>query len=783
MGSVHLDRVTKRYPSERRSRVALGALLPKYVHQGNSALQEIDLTISPGEILGIIGPNGAGKSTLLRLLAGITEPSVGSVHVYGSVASMIELGLGFHPELTGWENINCSAALLGLDRTRRRQRAGEIADFSGVAGSLDRPLRTFSAGMAARLGFAVATHVDADILVVDEVLAVGDREFQEQCVKRMLALNAAGRTVVVVSHEMPLVALTCKRSIQLREGRIVDEGPTNEVVERYLTTAQSRHRRSPDPPAVISSCELDQTAIEPWDPIGVSIDVEVRDASRRLGVGIDLVYPTLDPNHVFFSDFARLPRLDRGEHKLHGRSDPYPGTTGRVRVIASVVDESAQRLADGAECDFTINSDQIGTRPLLAVEPAWTVTPVESAGRRDEAVELHVEKDPIARMRGVKKAFPAGDTSSIRSAVPGPWPRWLPTSRIEALRGVDLDIGQGSTLGIIGPNGAGKSTVLRILAGVTDCDRGLLEIKGRVIPVLDLGLGFRPELAGLENARISLKLLGLGRQERVNALSAAVEFAELDEALVQPVRTYSSGTVARLGFALASHADPDLLLLDETLAVGDERFRHKAMQRVRELSERGTAVVFVSHDMALVEAVCKRVVLLDGGRVMADGPAAKVVERHSGHGWAGGRSGHAGVRLDHLELERHHIPAGDSLTMTGELQVLERSPHVRIELSFRALSDGTPPADLNEARSRTIYEATVEDSNGITNHPGTYRFRADVDRVAIEGEIEVVVAAIDERDGLTVSECWRAATIGRPPDSGVVGPHLDFSWTVDAKSL
>ena len=197
------------------------------------ALQDINLEIEQGEILGIIGRNGAGKSTLLKILSRVTAPTKGNILVRGRIASLLEVGTGFHPELNGEENIHLNAALLGLKRAYVRRKLPEITAFAGIGEFLDLPVKRYSSGMFVRLAFAVAAHVDCDVLLVDEVLAVGDEGFREKCLRRMEELAASGRTVVVVSHDMEVIGRFCTRALLLDRGRLVHDGPVAEGIARY----------------------------------------------------------------------------------------------------------------------------------------------------------------------------------------------------------------------------------------------------------------------------------------------------------------------------------------------------------------------------------------------------------------------------------------------------------------------------------------------------------------------------------------------------------------------
>ncbi|MBA2246058.1 MAG: ABC transporter ATP-binding protein, partial [Gemmatimonadetes bacterium] len=198
------------------------------------ALRDLSFTLREGEVLGIIGRNGAGKSTLLKILTRVTEPTTGYADVWGRVGSLLEVGTGFHPELTGRDNVYLNGAILGMDRPYIRSRFEEIVEFAGIGAFIDTPVKRYSSGMYVRLAFAVAAHLEPEILIVDEVLAVGDAEFQQRCLAKMDDVAHGGRTVLFVSHNLPSVQRLCPRSIMLHGGRILADGPSTDVINRYL---------------------------------------------------------------------------------------------------------------------------------------------------------------------------------------------------------------------------------------------------------------------------------------------------------------------------------------------------------------------------------------------------------------------------------------------------------------------------------------------------------------------------------------------------------------------
>jgi lipopolysaccharide transport system ATP-binding protein len=213
------------------------------------ALRDVSFEVHEGDVVGVIGRNGSGKSTLLKVLSRITEPTVGSALLHGRVGSLLEVGTGFHPELTGRENVFMSGAVLGMRRTEIIRKFDEIVDFAGIDQFLDTPVKRYSSGMQVRLGFAVAAHLDPEILFIDEVLAVGDAEFQKKCLGKMSDLGRGGRTILFVSHSMPAMLRLCERAILLDHGGVLAAGPTHDVIRTYLESdiGRTSERRWDDP--------------------------------------------------------------------------------------------------------------------------------------------------------------------------------------------------------------------------------------------------------------------------------------------------------------------------------------------------------------------------------------------------------------------------------------------------------------------------------------------------------------------------------------------------------
>ncbi|HXP39009.1 MAG TPA: polysaccharide ABC transporter ATP-binding protein [Candidatus Acidoferrales bacterium] len=197
------------------------------------ALHNVSFQVRQGEALGIVGHNGAGKTTILKILSSITTPTSGEITVRGRMAALVEVGSGFHPELTGRENINLHGAMLGMRRSEIRQKLDSIIEFSGVGQYIDVPVKRYSSGMYVRLGFSIAAHLNPDILLLDEVLAVGDAAFQAKCLDRLAELRRTGRTVVFISHDLAAVYRLCDRAILMDHGRVVADGPPRQVIDEY----------------------------------------------------------------------------------------------------------------------------------------------------------------------------------------------------------------------------------------------------------------------------------------------------------------------------------------------------------------------------------------------------------------------------------------------------------------------------------------------------------------------------------------------------------------------
>lgn len=273
---------------------------PAKVREDFWALRDINFSVSEGEVLGVIGRNGAGKSTLLKILSRITEPSEGEVRMRGRVASLLEVGTGFHKELTGRENVYLNGAILGMSRAEINARFNDIVEFAGVEQFIDTPVKRYSSGMTVRLAFAVAANLEPEILLIDEVLAVGDADFQKRCIGKMSEVARGGRTILFVSHNMAAVENLCTRAVLLQQGRLVMTGDVDTVIAAYSEAAESFNQTDvTNHPSRVTGVEgafrhfevRDEAGNPTWQlPLGGSatfiVELEAADAHRDIIVAM-----------------------------------------------------------------------------------------------------------------------------------------------------------------------------------------------------------------------------------------------------------------------------------------------------------------------------------------------------------------------------------------------------------------------------------------------------------------------------------------------------------------
>lgn len=368
-------------------------------HRPFHALKNVSFELPAGRSLGLIGENGAGKSTLLKIAAGTTRPTSGSIERSGVVASILELGMGFHPEFTGRENARMNAALLGLNAGEIRRRLPKIQDFAELGEFFDRPVRTYSSGMALRLAFAVATHADADVLIVDEALAVGDGYFQKKSVDRITDFQKRGGTLLFCSHALYYVALLCDHAIWLKQGEVAAAGPAVTVVRAYETFLQQKERErvgaegAPHPGMAVAGTEGRRPAR--------FTEVFVHDGSgfprAEFGSGetvaVDLAFETDDPTLAFhlrvgadredgvqaFAVDTRAeafaPLTGRHAYRLRLVLPELPIAQGDFRLYAFLGDETALHLHDlkVLQPGFTVVSPDYAVG-IVRPRHFWTVT-------------------------------------------------------------------------------------------------------------------------------------------------------------------------------------------------------------------------------------------------------------------------------------------------------------------------------------------------------------------------------------------------------------------------
>jgi teichoic acid transport system ATP-binding protein len=460
-------------------------LFPRRKEKEFWALRDVDLAGYGGDIIGIIGANGAGKTTLCRILSGLLRPDEGRVSVEGQVSALLSLDAGFNDQLSGRDNIFLKGMMIGLTRRQVRDVFTEIVEFSGIARFIDEPLKHYSMGMKARLGFSIAAAIEPDLLLLDEVLGAGDFEFSEKAAQRMQQLIAKTKVAIVVTHQLDFAERYCNRLIWLSRGRIVAQGTPSEVAQRYKDSVSVPARR----------------------PV----------------------------------DFRH------------------------------------------------------------------TKTP-----KRDSRV---------AEVSGLGIQFALYHRRSIR---------FRRSSGFWALQDISFAVNEGEIVGIIGRNGAGKTTLCKVLSGILEPDRGKVRVDGETTALVTYGMGFNNQLTGRDNIYLNGMMLGISRKRLAHLSPAIVEFSDLGNFVDEPVKKYSRGMRARLGFSIAAAIRPDVLVIDEALTVGDLEFYERATAKIQQLIAEAKAVVIVTHNLAFVENICTRALWLDRGTLRFDGSPREAVSAYTG---------------------------------------------------------------------------------------------------------------------------------------------------------
>lgn len=441
-------------------------------------LKKVDFNGYQGEVLGIIGSNGSGKTTLCKVISGILHPDEGAISVDGKVSALFSLGMGFNKELTGRENVYLNGMMLGIDKAQIKIFIDEIIEFSGVGEFIDQPMKYYSSGMKARLGFSVAAHLEPEVLILDEALNTGDKEFSEKAAAKMKELVKKAKMVLLVTHSLGFAEKNCDRLIWLEKGEVKEIGNPSEVIQHYKDAQPVRKPRS----------------------------------AKKL-------------------DFKKT---------------------------QSIITDNT-----------VINAENISISYKLKRKEFW------------------------------------------------------------ALKNVSFNIKEGEVVGIIGHNGAGKSTLCKVLTRILAPDEGNVVINGETSALLSYGTGFNSQLSGVDNIFLNGMLLGMPLDKVRANIDTITDFSELGRRINQPVKQYSSGMKARLGFSIAATLKPDIFIIDEALSTGDIAFKQKASEKIQEMIESAKAVIIVSHSMKFVENVCTRAIWFEKGEKVFDGDPTEAVKKYN----------------------------------------------------------------------------------------------------------------------------------------------------------
>ncbi len=397
--AVRAENVTKHYDVYKRPADRLIEMITRRRrHATFPALEDVSFDVERGETAGIIGQNGAGKSTLLKLLCGVTAPTRGTITSRGTIASILELGTGFHPEFSGRDNAALNAAILGLTADEVKRRLPSILDFSELGNFIDRPVKTYSSGMYMRLAFSVAVNVDPDILVIDEALAVGDGHFQKKCIDKIREFQERGKTILFCSHALYYINAICRRTLWLDHGRVMQFGPSADVVHDYETflleqdrthpakedTGETERPSSPVRIASVSVCDAngdERTMFARGDDVHVRLRIESDDPAQpvHILVGVNRVADDLQCFSVATRDDGVPPLSGQSVYDVRLHLLDVPLLRGDYSVIAFVGDENAMTVFDRKDLrpGFSIAGDrwEVG---LIGVRHRWERTGVDA---------------------------------------------------------------------------------------------------------------------------------------------------------------------------------------------------------------------------------------------------------------------------------------------------------------------------------------------------------------------------------------------------------------------
>jgi lipopolysaccharide transport system ATP-binding protein len=357
---------------------------PKRAHEEFWALKDVSFEVKQGEVLGIIGRNGAGKSTLLKILSRITEPTEGRVRIRGRVASLLEVGTGFHPELTGRENIYLNGAILGMAREEIKRKFDQIVDFAGTEKFLDTPVKRYSSGMYVRLAFAVAAHMEPEILIVDEVLAVGDAEFQKKCLGKMEDVSRGGRTVLFVSHNMLAIQRLCNTAVYFEKGQCKAIGSVDDIIENYVLENTSDSYLAP--PSSSNETRILSVKIltaSPRTDRGLEVEIEWFLHEPMPGTKIGIGFNSSNGERIFSSTPTDVDMVPPHEMGIHRAIYSVPANTflGKAYTVAialwgngTVFDYPNPALAFTVEAAPTgPYSDQDERDGMVSISGRWNI--------------------------------------------------------------------------------------------------------------------------------------------------------------------------------------------------------------------------------------------------------------------------------------------------------------------------------------------------------------------------------------------------------------------------
>lgn len=393
---LRVDHVTKTFRLHHDKPSSLKQLLTggrRARYEEFTALRDVDFEVYEGEVFGVIGQNGSGKSTLLKCMAGILQPTKGSVHVNRRMSALLELGAGFHPELSGRDNVFLNAAILGMSRTEIARRFDDIVEFSGLQSFIDSPVKTYSSGMYVRLAFAVAINVDPRLLIVDEILAVGDVTFQQRCLEKFVEFRAEGRTIVLVTHDLTSVKNMCDRAIWLRHGEMTGSGDPSDLVDDYTEQMLGENIRRDDGSIRRGSGEARNLTVEmfvgsnpsPVKRCRTGDDVRLRlhyRADKRIprpvfGIAIESVGGAVVTSPCA-RDVGLVPDSADGEGYVDIELKSFPLLPGTYDIHTSITDFNRAHIYDHVQTHLRIDvmtGTRFETGGVVTLHPSWTISP------------------------------------------------------------------------------------------------------------------------------------------------------------------------------------------------------------------------------------------------------------------------------------------------------------------------------------------------------------------------------------------------------------------------